>query len=103
VGQQGQDVCSLRFQYEIFAGKPEGRGKEGGREGGREGMWVCSAQVLLGHRVLEFGSELRLPGPPAWGLPPALPKDEHLDVSQDTEIVCFAGTRSSVVCAKIPR
>jgi hypothetical protein len=29
--------------------------------------------------------------------------EEDVEEHQDTEIVCFAGTRSWVVCAKIPR
>jgi hypothetical protein len=29
--------------------------------------------------------------------------EKDVEEHQDTEIACFAGTRSSVVCAKIPR
>jgi hypothetical protein len=34
---------------------------------------------------------------------PAAEVEKDVEEHQDTEIVCFAGTRSSVVCAKIPR
>ena len=55
-------------------------------------------------RVKPLLSELQVPecGVAGAGEGPA-EVEKDVEEHQDTEIVCFAGTRSWVVCAKIPR